>query len=57
MYTIVFSHLEEKIDCSPKGKNLMHWLKVTVCKIGSHLQSHKIQILSAANSSSVHCGK
>lgn len=34
---IVLSHLEEKIDCSPKGKNLMHWLKVTVCKIGSHL--------------------
>jgi len=32
----------------------MHWLKVTVGKIGSHLQSQK-QTLSAANSNSVDC--
>ena len=51
---MVLSHLKEKIDCSPKGKNLMHWLKVTVGKISSHLQSHK-QTLSAANSISVDC--
>lgn len=32
------SHLKEEIDCSPKSKNLMYWLKVAVGEISSHLQ-------------------
>lgn len=32
------SNLEEKIDSSSECKDLMHWLKITMGEISSHLQ-------------------